>query len=164
MIAHQSILAAPSGTTQGAYKGQKGIRSCLRAILHASGRPAHVPLVPLRAPNRRNVALVRKSVAEKADASPEDATAPEIWKWSETTDAVSTYGVFLAVLALGNVPQIQSFSESSLYVERLGRSNRPQPTLTTRFPLAQVLFHCAGCHHDLYGRPSGPQFERACQD
>ena len=57
---------------------------------------------------------------EKADASGSGATtAPvpeeDVWRWSTTSDAVITYGVFLGVLALGTVPQVQSMSQSGLF-------------------------------------------------
>ena len=38
----------------------------------------------------------------------------ETWRWSETDDAVATYAAFAIVLALGNVSQIQSMSQSGL--------------------------------------------------
>ena len=58
--------------------------------------------------------------SEKADASGSGATTspvPEedVWRWSTTSDAVITYGVFLGVLALGTVPQVQSMSQSGLF-------------------------------------------------
>ena len=36
------------------------------------------------------------------------------WRWADTDDALVTYGALAAVLVLGNVPQIQSMSQSGL--------------------------------------------------
>ena len=55
--------------------------------------------------------------SEKADANATTSPVPEedVWRWSNTSDAVTTYGVFLGVLALGTVPQVQSMNQSGLF-------------------------------------------------
>ncbi len=55
--------------------------------------------------------------AETAETAETTGTlrSSEDWRWADTDDALATYGALATVLVLGNVPQIQSMSQSGLF-------------------------------------------------